>query len=70
LIKIWNINAPQGRIPCAIFTKFAEYVRPVGLLLNNFFPIVDTCLSNLQPLRLGEEKIERRRKKPQDENIQ
>ena len=20
---MWNINAPQGRIPCAIFTKFA-----------------------------------------------
>jgi len=19
---MWNINAPQGRIPCAIFTKF------------------------------------------------
>ena len=32
-IKMWNINAPQGRIPCAIFIKFAkldptlEYVR-------------------------------------------
>ena len=26
LIKIWNINAPQGRIPCAIFTHFAELV--------------------------------------------
>jgi len=26
LIKMWNINAPQGRIPCAIFTKFAEFV--------------------------------------------
>jgi len=23
---MWNINAPQGRIPCAIFTKFAEFV--------------------------------------------
>jgi len=23
MIKMWNINAPQGRIPCAIFTKFA-----------------------------------------------
>ena len=22
----WNINAPQGRIICAIFTKFAEFV--------------------------------------------
>ena len=21
-----NINAPQGRIPCVIFTKFAEFV--------------------------------------------
>ena len=20
---MWNINAPQGRIPCAIFTKLA-----------------------------------------------
>jgi len=26
LIKMWYINAPQGRIPCAIFTKFAEFV--------------------------------------------
>ena len=26
LTEIWNINAPQGRIPCAIFTKFAEFV--------------------------------------------
>jgi len=24
---MWNINAPQGRIPCAIFTKFAEFVK-------------------------------------------
>ena len=23
---MWNINAPQGRIPCTIFTKFAEFV--------------------------------------------
>ena len=23
LIKMWYINAPQGHIPCAIFTKFA-----------------------------------------------
>ena len=23
LTEMWNINAPQGRIPCAIFTKFA-----------------------------------------------
>ena len=26
LTKMWNINAPQRRIPCAIFTKFAEFV--------------------------------------------
>ena len=26
LTKMWNINAPQGRIPFAIFTKFAEFV--------------------------------------------
>jgi len=26
LAKMWNINAPQGRIPYAIFTKFAEFV--------------------------------------------
>jgi len=26
LTKMWNIKAPQGRIPCAIFTKFAEFV--------------------------------------------
>ena len=25
--QMWNINAPQGRIPCAIFTKFAQFVR-------------------------------------------
>jgi len=24
---MWNIKAPQGRIPCSIFTKFAEFVR-------------------------------------------
>jgi len=26
LTKMWNINAPQGHIPCAIFTQFAEFV--------------------------------------------
>ena len=26
LTEIWNINAPQVRIPCAIFTKFADFV--------------------------------------------
>jgi len=26
LTKMWNINAPQGRIPCTIFTKLAEFV--------------------------------------------
>ena len=26
LTEIWNINAPQGRIPCAIFIKFAEFL--------------------------------------------
>jgi len=25
---MWNINAQQGRIPRAIFTKFAEFVPP------------------------------------------
>ena len=25
LTKMWNINALQGRIHCAIFTKFAEF---------------------------------------------
>ena len=24
--KMWNINAPQGRIPYAIFTRFADFV--------------------------------------------
>ena len=24
--KMWNINAPQGRIHCAIFTNFAEFL--------------------------------------------
>ena len=28
LTKMWNINAPQGRIASAIFTKFAEDVPP------------------------------------------
>jgi len=23
--QMWNINAPQGRIPGAIFTKFSEF---------------------------------------------
>ena len=27
LTEMWNINAPQGRIPCAIFKKIAEFVR-------------------------------------------
>jgi len=26
LIKMWNINAPQGRIPWAILAKFASFV--------------------------------------------
>ena len=26
LTEMWNINAPQGRIPCAIFTKVAQFV--------------------------------------------
>jgi len=26
LTKMWNINAPQGRIHCVIFTEFAEFV--------------------------------------------
>ena len=26
LTKMWNINASQGRIPCAIFTKLAEFL--------------------------------------------
>ena len=26
LKKMWNINAPQQRMPYAIFTKFAEFV--------------------------------------------
>jgi len=25
-----NINASQGRIPCAIFTKFAVFVGPIA----------------------------------------
>ena len=28
---MWNINAPLGRIPCTIFTKFAEFVTPFQL---------------------------------------
>jgi len=30
LTKMWNINAPHGRIPCAIFTKFAVFVPILG----------------------------------------
>jgi len=29
---MWNINAPQRRIPCVIFTKFTEFV-PVSVAL-------------------------------------
>ena len=29
-----NINAPQGRIPCAIFTKFAEFVPHFRIALG------------------------------------
>jgi len=28
---MWNINTPQGRTPCAIFTKFAEFVPRVRM---------------------------------------
>jgi len=31
MTEIWNINAPQGRIPCAIFTKFAKFVPHVRM---------------------------------------
>ena len=32
---MWNVNAPQGRIPCAIFTKFAfQDVLGVKILLD------------------------------------
>jgi len=26
MIRIWNISAPQWRIPCAIFIKFAGFI--------------------------------------------
>ena len=29
---MWNINAPQGRIPCAIFTQFAVCIPFQGAL--------------------------------------
>ena len=32
LTKMWNISAPQGRIPCAIFTKFIEFVPHFRML--------------------------------------
>jgi len=28
---MWNINAKQGRIPCAIFTNFAEFVTSLRM---------------------------------------
>ena len=31
---MWNINAPQGRIPCAIFTKFAATPFQYALAVN------------------------------------
>jgi len=31
LTKMWNINAPQEPIPCAIFTKFAEFVPRIRM---------------------------------------
>jgi len=31
LTKMWNINARRGRIPCAIFTKFAAFVPHFGM---------------------------------------
>ena len=30
---MWNINAPQGRILCAIFTKFAEFVSRLTMCM-------------------------------------
>ena len=30
---MWNTNAPQGPIPCAIFIKFAEFVPRFSLRL-------------------------------------
>ena len=27
---MWNINAPQGSTPCAIFTKFAEFLYTIS----------------------------------------
>jgi len=33
---MWNINAPQGRIPCEIFTKFAEFVPRLKRGTNSF----------------------------------
>jgi len=35
---MWNINAPQGRIPCALFTEFAEFVP-------RFYDALDVKLS-------------------------
>ena len=29
---MWNINAPQGRVPCAIFTKSANFVPRFSVL--------------------------------------
>ena len=32
LIKMWNINAPHGRIPSAMFTKFVQFVPHFRML--------------------------------------
>jgi len=37
---MWNINAQQGRIPCAIFTRFTDMVP-------RFFYFVTSCDSQL-----------------------
>ena len=31
LMKMWNINAPQGHMPCAIFTNFAQFATSFRL---------------------------------------
>jgi len=56
---------------CSIFSEpRAAGVRPASEICTKATPCVEVWqTSNLRWLRLGEEKKEERKKKPQDENI-
>ena len=36
---MWNMNAPQGRTPCAIFIKFAVCIPFQDALADKFFSL-------------------------------